>query len=65
MSKSLGNAPRIVENLGSQDMTPVDARQWIIENAYCNAKDPTPLHSFKAGMHLLSSTVGKPVRIHR
>ncbi|MFB3882710.1 MAG: glutamate--tRNA ligase family protein [Armatimonadota bacterium] len=57
LAKSLHNAPRIVEQLRSEGMNPSEARRWIIENAYTNVKEPTPLHSFEAQMKLLEATV--------
>lgn len=57
LAKSLGNAPRIVDWFKQLGFTPGRARQWVIENAYTNVKDPTPLHSFEAQLKLLSATV--------
>ena len=56
LSKSAANAPRLAPQLHAAGLTPAQARQWIIDNAYRTVKHPSQWHSFAGQMELLSRT---------
>ena len=57
LSKTDGNAPRLVPELQAAGLNPQEARRWIIEQAYRTVKNPTPMHDFEGQMALLEKTI--------
>lgn len=58
LSKSLGNAPRIVEELRQRGLTPSQARAWLVEQAYRNLARPTRWAGFERQLTLLARSLG-------